>query len=65
MKYYNSRPGVNFAETKVLMLAPVSTKQRPKTKDRRPKTEDQRPKNEDQRQKTKDRKTKTLIFLPE
>ena len=58
LKYYNSRPGVNFAETKVLMLARVSTKQRPKT-------EDQRQKNEDQRQKTKDQKMKTLIFLPE
>ena len=50
LKYYNSRPGVNFAETKVLMLAPVSTKQRPKT--------------EDQRQKTKDRKTKTKDRRP-
>ena len=66
LKYYNSRPGVNFAETKVLMLARVLQKvYKTKTKDRRPKTEDQRPKNEDQRQKTKDRKTKTLIFWPE
>ena len=59
LKYYNSRPGVNFAETKVLMLAQVSTKQRPKTKDRRPKTEDQRQKTKDRKTKTKDRRPKT------